>query len=74
MYGASIETDFQHIAFENEQLKRKLETRRLIDAECRTQVSRRRSLAEIFGRIVSELYPRVRGGNPRQRPQAPFSA
>ncbi len=54
MYGASIEKDFQHIAFENEQLKRKMATRSLLEAE-RQQQRPRRSVVDIFGRLAARL-------------------
>ncbi len=54
MYGASIETDFQHIEFENEQLKRRLEVRRLFEAgEQQPQQRSRHSLVRILGGFVS---------------------
>jgi hypothetical protein len=60
MYGAAIETDFQHIAFENEQLKRKLETRRLLETgEQPSQKRPRRSLVHVFGRLVPRLDLRI---------------
>ncbi len=56
MYGPYIEQQFTHIEFENEQLKRKLETRRLFEANPRQDQERpRRSLVSIFGRFVPRL-------------------
>jgi hypothetical protein len=53
MYGASIETDFQHIEFENEHMQRRLEIRRLLETgEQRPQPRPRRSLVHMFGRLV----------------------
>lgn len=49
MYGPFIESQFQHIEFENEQLKRRLETLRLLETEHESQARPRRSLARIFG-------------------------
>ena len=63
MYGASIETDFQHIEFENEQLKRRLEMWRLLETgEQRPQQRPRRSLVNTFGRLVSRLDRRASVG------------
>jgi hypothetical protein len=56
MYGASIETDFQHIEFEHEQLQRRLELRRLLETGEHHPAQRpRRSLAHLFGRLVPRL-------------------
>jgi hypothetical protein len=56
MYGASIETDFQHIEFESEQMKRRLEMQRLFETgEQRPQQRPRRSLVHIFGRLAPRL-------------------
>lgn len=68
MYGASIEQDFPHIAFEQEQLKRKLEVQRLIDANQPRPQHPRRSLAAIFGRITPQLDTRAMG---KQSPVVP---
>jgi hypothetical protein len=63
MYGASIETDFQHIEFESEQMKRKLERRRLLEAgEQHPRQRPRRSLVNIFGRFVPRLELRASAG------------
>jgi hypothetical protein len=63
MYGASIELDFPHIAFEQEQLRRKFEMHRLFEAN-QPQVQRpRRSLATIFGRLA----PRIEVRSPGRR-------
>jgi hypothetical protein len=56
MYGPYIEQQFSHIEFENEQLKRKLETRRWFEAEPQHKQERtRRSLVSIFGRFIPRL-------------------
>ena len=56
MYGPYIEQQFSHIEFENEQLKRKLETRRLHEAAPQQKQERtRRSLVSIFGRFAPRL-------------------
>src|SRR5690349_3654810 len=52
MYGASIELDFPHIAFEQEQLRREFEMRRLFDANQPQAQRPRRSVADIFGRLT----------------------
>ena len=60
MYGAAIETELQHIAFQNEQLKRKLETRRLLETgEQPLQNRPRRALVHFFGRLVPRLDLRI---------------
>jgi hypothetical protein len=61
MYGASIEKDVQHIAFEQQQLKRRLEMQRLLDDEQIDQRSRR-SLVDIFGRFTPRLALRTPAG------------
>ena len=58
MYGAAIETAFQHIEFEREQLRRKLEMRRLLEVEQQPQRSRR-SLAAVFSRITPRFDVRI---------------
>jgi hypothetical protein len=68
MYGASIEKDFQHITFENEQLKRKLEMRQLLEANQPQRQRPRRSLAAIFGRLTPRIEVRAPG---RRSPVAP---
>jgi hypothetical protein len=68
MYGASIEQDFPHIAFEREQLKRKLEMRQLLEADQPRRQRPRRSLAAIFGRLTPRFDVRTRG---RQSPVTP---
>jgi hypothetical protein len=61
MYGPSIEKDFQHVRFENEQLKRTKATRRLLDDG--QQVHRqRRSLVDIFERFAPRLTLRTPAG------------
>jgi hypothetical protein len=62
MYGASIEKDFQHITLENEQSKRTLETRRLLEGDWQHQARPRRSLVEIFGRFLPRLDQRIPAG------------
>ena len=63
MYGAAIETDFQHIEFEREQLKRTLERRRLLEAgEQQPQQRPRGSLVQLFGRFVPGIDLRVPAG------------
>jgi hypothetical protein len=52
MYGGSIEQDFPHIAFEQEQLRHKFEMQRLFEANQPQRPRRRRSLAAIFGRLT----------------------
>jgi hypothetical protein len=61
MFGPFIETQFQHIEFENELLNRRLETLRLFETEHESQARPRRSLARIFGRLA-----------PRPELRAPF--
>ena len=61
MYGASIERDFPHIAYEQEQLRRKLEMRRMFEADQPQQQRPRRSLAAIFGRITPRIDVRTPG-------------
>jgi thiosulfate dehydrogenase [quinone] large subunit len=52
MFGPSVERDFPHIAYEQDQLRRKFELQRLFDAN-QPQVQRpRRSIADIFGRLT----------------------
>ena len=68
MYGASIELDFPHIAFEQEQLRRTFEMQRLFEAN-QPQVQRpRRSLADIFGRLTPRFSLRTPG---RRSPGTP---
>jgi hypothetical protein len=68
MYGGSIEQDFPHIAFEQEQLRRTFEMQRLFEAN-RPQVQRpRRSLADIFGRLTPRFSLRTPG---RRSPVTP---
>ena len=50
MYGGSIEQDFPHIAFEQEQLRHKFEMQRLFEANQPQPQRTRRSLATIFAR------------------------
>ena len=68
MYGGSIEQDFPHIAFEQEQLRRTFEMQRLFEAN-QPQVQRpRRSLADIFGRLTPRFSLRTPG---RRSPGTP---
>jgi hypothetical protein len=62
MYGPAIEKEFHHVTFENEQRRRTLETRRLLEAERQHQERPRRSLVDIFGRIVPRLDLRTPAG------------
>ena len=55
MYGPQIEKQFQHVTFENEQQKRKLEVRRMLDTEQPHQTRSPRSLADMFKRFVSGI-------------------
>jgi hypothetical protein len=50
MHGPHIEQQFQHFAFEHEQLQRKMATRRLFETEQLHQERPRRSLVDLFGR------------------------
>ena len=59
MYGASVEKDFQHIKFENEQLQRRLETLRMLETEHEGQVTSRRSFGHIFGWLATRPVLRV---------------
>lgn len=68
MYGASIEQDFPHIAFEREQLRRKLEMRQLLEADQPQRRRSRRSLAAIFGRLTPRFDVRIAG---RRSPATP---
>jgi hypothetical protein len=61
MYGAAIETDFQHIHFESAQRQRKLEMRRLFETgELPHRPSR--SLAQLLRRAVPRLELRAPAG------------
>lgn len=63
MYGAAIETDFQHIEFESEQMKRRLEMRRLFETDQQHPQRRpRHSLVHLFGRLVPRLNLRGTAG------------
>lgn len=66
MYGASIEQDFPHIAYERAQLKRTLEIRRLLAADQPRIQRPQRSLATIFGRLT----PRFDARTPRGQSSA----
>ena len=56
MYGPHIEQQFSHIEFENEQLKRKLETRRLLEAEQQqAQANPPRPLVRVLARFLPRL-------------------
>lgn len=61
MYGASIERDFPHIAFEREQLRHKLEMQRLLEADQPQPQRPRRSLAAIFARLAPRFEVRIAG-------------
>lgn len=60
MYGGSIEQDFPHIAFEQEQLRHKFEMQRLFEADRPQPQRTRRSLAAIFGRLAPRFDMRTR--------------
>ena len=61
MYGGSIEQDFPHIAFEQEQLRHKFEMRRLFEANQPRRPRPRRSLAAFFGRLTPRFDVRPPG-------------
>jgi hypothetical protein len=61
MFGPSIEQAFPHIAFEQEQLKRKLEMQRLLEADQPQPQRSRRSLATIFARLTHRFDVRIAG-------------
>lgn len=61
MYGASIELDFPHIAFEREQLRQKFEMQRLFEANQPQPQRPRRSLAAIFARLTPRFEVRIAG-------------
>lgn len=61
MYGASIEQDFPHIAFEQEQLRRQFELHRLFEANQPQPQRARRSLADILGQLASRIDVRIPG-------------
>jgi hypothetical protein len=61
MYGASIEQDFPHIAYEQEQLRRKFELQRLFDANQPPVQRPRRSFGAIVGQFASRLSLRSSG-------------
>lgn len=63
MYGAAIETEFQHIEFENEQMKRRLELRRLFEpGEQPSRERPARFLVHFFGQFVPRLDLRASAG------------
>jgi hypothetical protein len=61
MFGPSIEQAFPHIAFEQEQLKRKLEMQRLLEADQPQLPRSRRSVANLFGRFTPRFDVRIEG-------------
>jgi hypothetical protein len=72
MYGGSIEQDFPHIAFEQEQLRHKFEMQRLFEANQPRQLRPRRSLAAIFGRLTPRFVVRTPGRrSPTTSPATP---
>ena len=68
MYGGSIEQDFPHIAFEQEQLRHKFEMQRLFEANQPQPQRTRRSLATIFARLIPRFDVRTPG---RRSPVTP---
>jgi hypothetical protein len=61
MYGGSIEQDFPHIAFEQEQLRHTFEMQRLFEASKPQPQRSRRSLATIFARLAPRFDVRIAG-------------
>lgn len=61
MFGPSVERDFPHIAYEQDQLRRKFELQRQFDANQPPVQRPRRSLADIFGRLIPRLSLRSSG-------------
>ena len=61
MFGGSIEQDFPHIAFEQEQLRRTFELQRMFDASQPPVQRSQRSFGDIFGRLTPRFSLRTPG-------------